>query len=186
LSGAGSLEAHMNPRLRTRRLQGLVAVGILAAGLALPASAFADTTGGAPPIQPAFSRDATITGVSVSVTAKLIANVTVSFTCQPFQTYDWNTGETIETTAGHFEGGGATVIQAQGRTVAWGQVELFGQTVTCDGTTINRVTAPVTASTAPWKSGSAVVGATVQLSDESFSDSDYATSGPIVVKLSGK
>jgi hypothetical protein len=176
----------MHPLRRSRGLRALVATGILAAGLALPASTFADTTGGAPPIQPAFSHDATITGVSVTVTAKLIANVTVSFTCQPFQSYDWNTGETIETTAGHFEGGGATVIQAQGRSVAWGQVDLFGQDATCDGTTVNQVAAPVTASTAPWKNGSAVVGASVQLSDATFSDSDYASSGPIVVKLSGK
>ena len=176
----------MNPRLPSRGLRALVATGVLAAGLALPAAAFADTTGGAPPIQPAFSHDATITGVSVTVTAKLVANVTVSFTCQPFQTYDWNTGQTVETTVGHFEGGGATVIQAQGRTVAWGQVELFGQAATCDGTTVNRVAAPVTASTSPWKHGSAVVGASVQLSDDSFSDSDYASSGPIVVRLSGK
>ena len=176
----------MHPFHPSRTLSTLVATGILAAGLALPATALADTTGGAPSIQPAYSRDATITGVSVNVTAKLIANVTISFTCQPLQMYDWNTGETIETTAGHFEGGGATVIQAQGRTVAWGQADLFGQAVTCDGTTVNTVSAPVTASTSPWKNGSAVVGATVFISDENGSDSDNASSGPIVVKLSGK
>jgi hypothetical protein len=44
----------------------------------------------------------------------------------------------------------------------------------------------VTASTSPWKNGSAVVGATVFISDENGSDSDSASSGPIVVKLSGK
>jgi hypothetical protein len=176
----------MRPIRPSPRLRLLAATGILAVGLALPAAALADTTGGAPPIQPAFTHDATITGVSVKVTAKLVANVTVSFTCQPLQMFDWSTGEVIETTAGHFEGGGATVIQAQGKTIAWGQVELFGGAALCDGTTVNTVTAPVTAAVAPWKNGTAVVGASVQLSDANGSDSDYASSGPIVVRLSGK
>ena len=176
----------MVPLHPTRRLRALVATGILALGLTLPTAAFADTTGGVPSIQPASSRDATITGASVTVTAKLIATVSISFTCQPFDSYDWNTGETIQTTDGHFEGGGATVIQAQGRTVAWGQVDLFGGPAVCDGTTVNHVTAPVTASVAPWKNGTAVIGASVYLTDANGSDSDYATSGPIVVKLAGK
>jgi hypothetical protein len=161
----------------------LLIAGALVAALGLPAAALADTTGGVPSIQPAFSRDATIQVTSVSVTAKVIATVTISFTCQPFQSYDWNTGETIETTVGHIEDGNATLIQAQGRTIDWGQVQMFGGAVTCDGSTVNRTSAPVTAAVSPWKVGAAVVGASIYVTDENGSDSGYATSGPVTIRL---
>jgi hypothetical protein len=42
-----------------------------------------------------------------------------------------------------------------------------------------------TAQVSPWKNGTAVVGATVLVADTaSFNDSDYAASGPEVVRLS--
>jgi hypothetical protein len=165
----------------------LVLVGAVAAlTLAIPATVSADTTGGVPSIQPAFSRDATIQVTGVRVTAKVIATVTIAFTCQPFQTYNWETGETTETTAGHLEGGQVTIVQAQGRTIDWGQVDLFGATATCDGATVNVTSVPVTAAVSPWKVGTAVVGATVMLSDEFGSDSDYASSGPVTVRLTSR
>ena len=174
----------MSTRSIRSRVRLLLISAALVVGLALPSAALADTTGGAPSIQPAFSRDATIQVTGVIVTAKVMATITIAFTCQPFQTYNWQTGETTETTAGRLEGGQVTVIQAQGRTIGWGQVNLFGATATCDGTTINVVAAPVTAAVSPWKVGTAVVGATVYVSDEFGSDSDYASSGPVTVRLS--
>jgi hypothetical protein len=170
----------------SRRTRLVMAGGLLAIALAVPGAVSADTTGGAPSIPPAQSRDATIQVASVSVTAKVVANVTIRFTCQPFQVFDWETGQTIETTAGHIEGGGATVIQAQGRTIAWGQAELFGGAAVCDGATVNAVTVPVTAAVAPWKAGTAVVGASIYVIDEAGSDSDYATSGPLTFRLAGR
>ena len=170
----------------SRRTRLVMAGGMLAIALAVPGAVSADTTGGAPPIQPAFSRDATIQVTSVSVTAKVIATVTITFTCQPFQTFDWVTGQTIETIAGRIEGGGATVIQAQGRTIAWGQGNLFGGSAVCDGTTVNATSVPVTAAVAPWKTGTAVVGASIFVTDENGSDSDGASSGPIAVRLSNR
>jgi len=167
-----------------RRTRLVVAGGMLAVAFAVPSAVSADTTGGVPSIQPAFSRDATIQVTSVSVTAKVIATVTITFICQPFQSYDWETGQTIETTAGRIEDGQATVIQAQGRTIAWGQGDLFGGSVVCDGTTVNATSVPVTAAVAPWKTGTAVVGASIYVTDENGSDSDGAASGPVAVRLS--
>jgi hypothetical protein len=166
-----------------RRARLVLVSGVAALTLAIPATVSADTTGGVPSIQPAFSRDATISVTGVRVTAKVIATVTIAFTCQPFQSYNWETGETTETTVGRIEDGGATLIQAQGRTIDWGQVQIFGGAVTCDGSTVNTTTAPVTAAVSPWKVGTAVVGASIYVTDENGSDSDYATSGPVTVRL---
>ena len=166
-----------------RRARLVLVSGVAALTLAIPATVSADTTGGVPSIQPAFSRDATISVTGVRVTAKVIATVTIAFTCQPFQSYNWGTGETTETTVGRIEDGGATLIQAQGRTIDWGQVQIFGGAVTCDGSTVNTTTAPVTAAVSPWKVGTAVVGASIYVTDENGSDSDYATSGPVTVRL---
>jgi len=166
-----------------RRARLVLVSGVAALTLAIPANVSADTTGGVPSIQPAFSRDATISVTGVRVTAKVIATVTIAFTCQPFQSYNWETGETTETTVGRIEDGGATLIQAQGRTIDWGQVQIFGGAVTCDGSTVNTTTAPVTAAVSPWKVGTAVVGASIYVTDENGSDSDYATSGPVAVRL---
>jgi len=166
-----------------RRARLVLVSGVAALTLAIPATVSADTTGVVPSIQPAFSRDATISVTGVRVTAKVIATVTIAFTCQPFQSYNWETGETTETTVGRIEDGGATLIQAQGRTIDWGQVQIFGGAVTCDGSTVNTTTAPVTAAVSPWKVGTAVVGASIYVTDENGSDSDYATSGPVTVRL---
>ena len=176
----------MFAHLRTRRLRVLALAGVLVGALALPTAVFADTTGGPPPIPPTYSRDATITGVSVGTTARLIANVTISYVCQPFQSYDWSTGQVVETTVGRIEDGGAVILQAQGKTIDWGQGYLFGGSAVCDGTTVNQASTTVSAMVSPWKQGSAVVSATINVSDANGSDWDYASSGPITVKLSGK
>jgi hypothetical protein len=153
----------------------------LVTALALPSAAFADTTPG-PTIPPAVSRDATITITSATVTARLIVSVRVDYVCQPFLSFDWETGEWIQSTAGLIEEGQAIVIQAQGRTIASGS-GAFNGTVTCDGSTVNHVTIPVIASTAPWRTGSAVVAASLFAVDASFHDGDYASTGAIAMKI---
>ena len=160
----------------------LLALGAaLLVALALPSVAFADTTPG-PTIPPAAARDATITVTSATVTARLIVSVGVDYVCQPFEVYDWETGQTYQTTTGFIEDGQATVIQAQGRTIASGTGGVSGA-VTCDGSTVNHLTIPVIASTAPWRSGTAVVGAALFASDPTFNTGDYASSGPLVMKV---
>jgi hypothetical protein len=159
----------------------LVLGATLMAALALPSAAFADTTPG-PTIPPAASRDATIAITSATVTARLIVSVGVDYVCQPFLSFDWETGQWIASTAGSIEDGRAIVIQAQGRTIASGSGAVSGA-VTCDGSTVNHLTIPVVATTAPWRTGTAGLGAALFASDASFNDGDYASSGPVVVKL---
>jgi len=168
------------------RVRVLAAGAAIALTLAIPAVALADTTSGTPSIQPAFTRNATIHVESITVTGKVVASVSLAFMCQPLQVFDWETGQTVETTVAHLEGGQVTLIQAQGRTIAWGETQLFGGTATCDGTTVNHVSAPVTAAVAPWKTGTAVVGASVYLIDDNMSASDYASTGPVTVRLSNR
>ena len=171
----------MSIHSRVGRKRLIVLGAALAAALALPAAALADTTEPVT-IQPAVSRDATITITSTAVTARLIVNVRVDFVCLPFQSRNWETGETIETTAGEM-GGEAVVLQVQGRTIVSG-VGSFSGTVTCDGTTVNHLTAAVTARNAPWRTGTAVIGASVYAADTtSYQDSDYASTGALPVKL---
>jgi hypothetical protein len=163
-----------------------IATIALGAAIAVPSTAFADTGGGGGALPPASSRDATITITSTEVTARLIVTVGIDYVCQPFQSYDWDTGQTFETTAGSIEGGDVVVLQAQGRTVAAGTGFASG-TVICDGSTVNHLSVPVAATTSPWRNGSAIVDATVLVSDiASFNDSDYASSGPITVRLGSR
>lgn len=177
----------MSIRSRARRVSLAMLAGALGLALMIPVSALADTTGGTPTIGPAAAHDATIRLTGVTLSGKLIATVTVEFTCQPFESYDWDTGQTVVSTDGHVEGGGAIILQAQGRTIAWGQGDLgSGGHSTCDGVTTNTASIPVTPAVAPWKNGTAVIGASVYLADDNFGDSDYASTGPIAVKLSSK
>jgi hypothetical protein len=158
----------------------LIATGILAVALAAPAIANADT--GTPQIQPAYSRDATLTIDSISVVAKVIAKVNISVVCQPFETIDWETGQTVVSTTAE-AGVSATILQAQGRTIAWGTGSGGGSAV-CDGTTVNHFEILVTAAVAPWRTGSAVIGVTAYTNDVvAYQDSDYVSSGAISIKL---
>jgi hypothetical protein len=175
----------MSARIPSRRGRLLVAATAALAILAVPSAAFADTTGGGS-IAPAVSRDATISITSTALTARLIVTVGIDLVCQPFQSYDWETGATVETTAGAIEGGQVVVLQAQGRTVASGAGDVVG-TAVCDGATVNHLSVPVVASTSPWRQGTAVLGASVFVADAaSFNDSDYASTGPTTVRLGSK
>ena len=166
-----------------RRARLIIVGGFAVLLLAVPATVSADTTGGPPSIAPASSRDATISLHSLSVTGKVVVNATIDVVCQPFQSYDWTTGQTYETTDGFIDGASVTILQAQGRTVDSGTSDWRGNAV-CDGSTVNTYNVAVAGSPSPWRNGSAVIGATVYVADTaSFSDSDSASTGPLAVRL---
>ena len=78
------------------RVRALIVGGALAVALAMPLAVSADTTGGS--IPPAQTAGATITLGAVHFQSKVLATVDISFTCDPFQVYDWETGTWTTTT----------------------------------------------------------------------------------------
>ena len=74
----------MRPTDRRGRLRASLLCAALAACIALPAAASAATPGGG-------TAQVTV-ATKVHVTAKLVAVVDVSFTCDPFLIMDWQTG----------------------------------------------------------------------------------------------
>jgi len=167
---------------RRARLRAILVGGMLAAALVLPAAASADTTGDTT-IYPAASIGATIeVNPLVHVVSKVVATVDVSFVCDPFEFIDWN-GEAVTSQDGRLEFGAVSLIQASGRSIASSSAQFSGEAVLCDGATIHTVSVPVVAAMLPWKHGVAVVGARVSISDSTFQDSDYASTGPVSVKL---
>jgi hypothetical protein len=165
------------------RRSGPVAAVLLAA-LLVPGAVLADTTDGAPSIPPANSRDAMISvSTSVTLTARVVAEVDIDVVCQPFDSYDWETGSTYQTIAGSVEYSNIVLEQASGRSLAWGEGGVAGL-ATCDGSTINHYQAFVTPSANLFKPGAAVVGAVIYIADlASYNDSDYASSGVVEVKV---
>lgn len=167
---------------RRSRLAALSA--ILALTLVAPMAVSADTS---PParIDPAASRGATISVDSaIPVTARLIANVTIRFTCDPLQVFDWSTGQTVETTVGRVENGRVVVLQVAGRTINSGSTDFYGgPDAVCDGATVNARVFGVAASVVPWKTGTAIAGASVILVSNDYQSSDYGSTGPVTVKL---
>lgn len=171
--------------LKVGRWPRLAAVSaILALALVAPMAVNADTSP-PPEIPAAAERGATISVDSpIPVRARLVANVTIRFTCEPFQVYDWSTGQTIQSTVGRVEYGRVVLLQVAGRTINSGATDYYGgPDATCDGSTVNTRTIGVVASSVPWKSGTAVVGASVYLVSDDYQSSDYASSGPVTVKL---
>jgi len=163
------------------RIRKAVGVAFLAAALVVPAAVNADTI-------PADNGQATVTvDNSVRVLNKVVATVSISFTCDPFLVYDWETGQYVPSTTGFLEESEVTLIQASGKTIgsATGGLRLTGP-VTCDGQSANSGSVVIAATTVPWKSGAAVATATVQVVDSQFQTSDNGTSGPVPVKLTGK
>jgi hypothetical protein len=151
----------------------------LAAALLVPAIAAADTGGGG-------AGGATISIGSISVVGKLIANVTVNVTCDPLATLDPATYQPTTTTVGHVNDLSVALQQAQGRLIDSGQGDLFGNTVVCDGLTINTLVVPVGAQNSPWHSGQALAYASVSINDSFFVSFDRAHTGPVSVKLTSK
>ncbi len=116
----------------------------------------------------------------------MVAIVDVSFTCDPFVVFDWETGTTVESTVGELVGG-VTLTQASGKSVSVAGADLPEGTpeaiVVCDGVTVQTRSVAIRADTQPWKSGAAVASARVQIVDEQGQSRDRGESGPVVVKL---
>jgi hypothetical protein len=165
-----------------RRMRALIVGGVLAAALVMPLSVSADTTGGGA-IQPAYSRGATINLGTVHIVSKVLSTVDISFTCDPLQVFDWETGMTTTTTDGRIDSATAVIVQASGKTIVVASGDAFGGAVLCDGSTVHSLTVQVVASAAPFKAGAAAVGATVSVADPSFQAADNASTGAATVKL---
>ena len=165
----------MRPIDRRGPVRASLLCAALAVCLALPAAASAATPGGG-------SAQVSV-GTAVHVTAKLVAVVEVSFTCDPFLIMDWSTGTLVESTVGHMVFGGVTLTQASGKSVNVAGADFPESTVVCDGVTLQTRSVTIMASTLPWKSGTAVARATVQVFDDQFQSRDRGDSGPVVVKL---
>jgi hypothetical protein len=167
----------MRPISRSGRFRAGLLCAALAVCLALPAAASADTTGDSPGV-------ARVTvDTSVHVTAKLVAVVDVSFTCDPFLVYDWQTGTYVQSTVGHLEGGGVNLTQASGRSIASAGGEVTPGTVVCDGQTVTTRSVSIMAYSSPWKSGTAIATARLTIYDDGYQSYDLGESGPVVVKL---
>ncbi len=159
------------------RSRAVLICAVLAACLALPAAASADTT-------PPGAGDAQVTvSTTVHVSAKVVATVDVSFTCDPFLIYDWQTGLQVPSTVGYLESAGVTLTQAQGRSIASGSNEFEGGTVVCDGATVTTRSVSIVATTLPWKSGTAIASARLNVYAVDFESRDFGDSGSVVVKL---
>jgi hypothetical protein len=169
----------MRPIDRRGRLRASLLCAALAVCLALPGAASAATPGGG-------TAQVTV-GESVPVLAKVVAIVDVSFTCDPFLIFDWETGTMVESTAGHLVFGGVTLTQAQGKSIVIAGADLPEGTpeanVVCDGVTLQTRSVAIRADTQPWKSGAAVASARVQVYDQLGQSRDIGSSGPVVVKL---
>ena len=164
---------------RGRLRAGVIAV-LLAGSLALPVAASADTTD-------ATQGTAQVTvNTAVHVTAKLVAVVDVSFTCDPFMVFDWQTGAMVESTTGHLLDSGVTLTQVQGRAIASASNEFASgptEIVVCDRVTVQTRSVSIMASTLPWKSGSGVASARIKVFSDDFESRDIGNSGPVVVKF---
>ena len=169
-----------------RRTRLAVIAASLAVTLAVPAAVSADTTQPPPTIFPAESRGATVAvSTRATITAKLIATIGADITCQPFEMFDWETGETVLSTEGQLEFTEADLLQVSGRAINWGSAPAASPgSVVCDGTTVTHVTFSVTPQNLPWKAGAAVVGVRIQIVPPDFSTSDFASSGAVEIRLS--
>jgi len=169
-------------RLSTRsRLRAFMLVGALGATLALPIAANADTAPGSTGVTSVtIAPDATILG-------KVVATLDVSFTCDPFTVYDYGTGQYVQSTQGSLEYANATLTQASGRTIASGSESVIPDgPLVCDGLTSNHATSTITATTLPWKKGTAVATVRIFIASTDFQSSDQGQAGPLVVKLAAK
>jgi hypothetical protein len=83
--------------------------------------------------------------------------------------------------------GGVTLTQASGKSITSAGADLPESgpeaTVVCDGVTLQTRSVTIMASPLPWKSGTAVARARVQVYSDDSSSRDIGDSGTVVVKL---
>src|SRR6188508_3525215 len=113
----------MRPFDRRGRLRASLLGLAVATCLAVPAAASAATPGGGT-AQVTIAND-------VHMTAKVVAVVDVSFTCDPFLIMDWSTGTLVESTVGHMVFGGVTLTQASGKSVNVAGADFPESSVVC-------------------------------------------------------
>lgn len=163
------------------RLRAFILVSALGAALAVPVAVSADTIpnpGGVAHIMVA---------PEAPVLGKVAATLDLSFTCDPFLVFDWETGQYVESTEGFMEGGEATLTQASGRSIARGSAAVVADgAIVCDGQTLNDASATIMASTVPWKKGTAVASVGLHVVDSQFQNADNGQAGPLAVKLTAK
>lgn len=168
---------HGSPRLRR-----LIVATSLVAALAIPSVASADTTGAqVPTIGPESSRGLTVEIAGAPrLMNKVVVTVPLRVVCDPLTGSDWETGQEVTLTDLQLYGE-AQVLQAAGRSMAYGAGYLSGR-ATCDGSTVNAMDAVVSATGGtPFKPGAAVVGARVYA--ESDIGSSSGSTGPLSVRL---
>ncbi len=168
------------------RLCALVAAGIVAFAFAAPVAVSANTGGGG------GSSGAPVSVISATFANKLVVNVTLEVTCQPFAQLNFDGTPTGTTSTSGTIVGVVDLLQAQGRTIAHATGSInpptqSGPLVTCDGSAF-RVTVPVLAQDLPLRRGAAVVSVTIGMSPsvpccDPWS-SDFAGAGPVAVKIS--
>lgn len=165
-----------------RRGRSLALVGAALAVLLVPGVAMADTGGGTT-IGPRVERGASVDVQGASLDSKLSATVRFTVVCDPITYFNWDTYEEVTTTDGRL-GADATLLQAQGRSIAVAIGYATPIDIVCDGTTVNHATASVIAQNLPLKRGDALVGVTAWLSAQGGGEGEsYAQSGPTAVKL---
>ena len=163
-----------------RRLRLIAVGGLVALSLAAPMAVAADTGGLG--IAARYSNHATADIVGVTFDSKLMVSVRIAVVCDPFEAFDWATGEVVLVEDGQI-GASATVIQAQGRTIV-GTMAFASQAVHCDGTTVNLATIPVVASSAPFRRGDALAGTQLDVCEVPFGSCwANASSGPTEIRL---
>jgi hypothetical protein len=169
------------------RLAALTAGILIIVALTIPGVSAADT---GVTIEPAFSQGATVNVASVTFQTKLLVNVALDVSCDPFVERGWDGQPTGNTTTAGSLGGSVQLLQAQGRSIAhgYGSIGQFnvGSPVTCDGSTF-RVVVAVVAQDLPLKRGDALVGAYIGASASvpccSNWTFDSASSGAVAVRI---
>jgi len=166
---------------RGHRGRSLAIVGAALAILLVPGIALADTGGGTT-IGPRVENGVTIDVEGATLNSKLMATVRFAVVCDEITYFDWDTYQEVTTTEGRL-GGDATLLQAQGRSIAIALGYASPVDVTCDGSTVNHVTASVVAQNLPLKSGSALAGVSAYISGGGEGEGGYGQSGPTAIKL---
>lgn len=165
-----------------RRGRSLALVGAALAVLLVPGVALADTGGGTT-IGPRYERGATVDIEGASLDSRLLATIRIAVVCDPITYYDWETWEQLTTTDGRLSGD-ATLLQAQGRSIATAVGYVAAVPVTCDGTTVNHATVSVVAQNLPLRRGDALAGVSVWVSAQGGESSEaFGQSGPTAVRL---
>ena len=140
-------------------LKRIVATLALLSALALPAGVLADTTGGDAPVPGSAGSTGgmSVAIQSVHVTAKLVVRLQVAVTCQPRPApeYPVYSGWDETSVQGY-------VRQASGKSIAFGSINAqFDGDQVCDGSPhVLLLEVAADPGGVPFKSGSAVVGAT--------------------------